>query len=69
MDVELKLPDEMTGLCCTIIAYFPALCRTIISGFKKPRPYFFTYMPWSILTAVSYLYGYSFIEFSFQLNS
>lgn len=69
MDVELKDPDEMTGLCRTIIAFFPALCRTTISAFKKLRPYFFTYMLWSFLRAVSYLYGQSFTELSFQLNS
>lgn len=69
MDMELKLPDEITGLCRTIIAFFPELCRPTIPGFQKPRPYFFTYMPWSFLRAVSYLYGYSIVELSFQLNS
>lgn len=69
MDVELKLPDGMTGLCHTIIAFFPELCRAIISGFKKPRSYFFTYMPRSILRAFSYLYRYSFVELRFQINS
>lgn len=67
--MELKVPDEMTGLCCTIIAFFPALCRTTVSAIKKLRPYFFTFMTWSILRAVSYLYGYSFTELHFQLNS